>query len=252
MDYELFNSFIYYFTIFLRITNKKYFINNSKTIKINDISNYHKIFLICSFNSYLYNNFKLYNNKYYKEIKIKDQDKYILLEQHSSNKHTVYSNTNNNKIIVAFKGSSSISDILTCLSLNIKNTKYYINELIFIRKLKKKYPNFKFIYTGHSMGGLLAYCLSYHFNDYAIIFNPYIPNNVKSHKGNNIIVYINPYDILSFGSFTKVNNIYLLKKKFNLLKETDFHKIGSLFNNNSIVNTNESFLMEYIDNNILE
>ena len=64
--------------------------------------------MLCSLNSYFYNDSLLY-----KELKLPGQDKYVLLEKHSSNKHTVYLNNKNKKeLIVSFKGSTDLSDIL--------------------------------------------------------------------------------------------------------------------------------------------
>ena len=134
--------------------------------------------------------------------------------------------------------------------------------MLFIKELKEQFPNFKYTYTGHSMGGLLACTFSELFNESAIVFNPYIDNYSKKYKSD-ITAFIHEYDLLSYGCFNKLKYIYIPINNGYIENSINYHKLVELLPNYryTIQEKNEyeekkinsyMHVFNYINNNLLE
>lgn len=106
-------------------------------------------------------------------------------------------------VIVAFRGTvpNSRADIATDVALaagKIEQTPRYARSMREVRKAAAKYPDRRFMFTGHSLGGTLALWMGREFDAPAVAFNPGVGQNLlpRSRKGAHI--YRTPGDLVSF------------------------------------------------------
>ena len=156
-----------------------------------------------------------------------------LVPELSTNQMAVYRNLKNKTIIISVRGTSNLKDLLTDLSLSIESitTNQFDKLNRNINQVKSQHPDFKFIYTGHSLGATKILDYVSKFGGNGVVFNSYIPQ-LDRHSITlltstpNVIKYSILGDIFS-------NNIFSLKKADTNAKLLTINKVG-LINKHSI------------------
>ena len=123
----------------------------------------------------------LVNEGYKKERYREDIDNYKYKFKESSANKLVYINDTNKTIIFIAKGTDAFNknyklydDLITNISIvlgNFATSKRFLGFIKFYDKLKLKYPDYKIITAGHSLGGTVALFLSKMRNIPAIVYN---------------------------------------------------------------------------------
>tara|TARA_R110002072_G_scaffold192549_2_gene349586 strand:- start:8897 stop:14620 length:5724 start_codon:yes stop_codon:yes gene_type:complete len=115
-----------------------------------------------------------YDNKNDRKGVIHPNFKYIA--SMSSTETCVYMSEETKDLIVGFRGTANLKDATGTwgkIALgNLKKTKRFEKDLKEVMVLKDQLPNYKIVYTGHSLGGSLAVAMVSHFHgDRAVVFN---------------------------------------------------------------------------------
>lgn len=117
---------------------------------------------------------QLSNIVYYDHQKrcIVKNNQYLL--ELSDEESGVFKNDLLKQIIISFRGTTIIKDLITDWSIlrgTFTNSKRYKKSETLLKKIMDLYSDYKIILTGHSLGGTLAINLCSNFNLEAIVFN---------------------------------------------------------------------------------
>lgn len=165
---------------------------------------------------------QLSNIVYYNDQKRYKFRRYEYLSELSDQESGVFKNELLKKIIISFRGTLIIKDLITDLSIfrgTLTDSERYKKSELLIKKIINLYSNYNIILTGHSLGGTLAINLCSNFNLEAVVFNSAhrIGDNFKKY---NITYYTkegDPYSMLGANSYKNV--IFITGSHYNRLKD---------------------------------
>ena len=206
------------------LIHRKLIKNNPKVSKQKSVDDKDKIFVQMSKQSY-----------------IKPDDRkanlagYTYLAQQSDIENAVYENSDDKKLIIAFRGSAKLKDLKADLGIAtglLEKTSRHDSTEELVKKLKTLFPDYSITLTGHSLGGSLAVSMSSKHNIPAVVFNAGHTIGKSKHKDSDIKFYTkegDPVSMLGANSYKDVKFIEGSHK--NVLKDhslTNFEEGGSL------------------------
>ncbi len=206
------------------LIHRKLIKNNPKVSKQKSVDDKDKIFVQISKQSY-----------------IKPDDRkatlagYTYLAQQSDIENAVYENSDDKKLIIAFRGSAKLKDLKADLGIAtglLEKTSRHDSTEELVKKLKTLFPDYSITLTGHSLGGSLAISMSSKHNIPAVVFNAGHTIGKSKHKDSDIKFYTkegDPVSMLGANSYKDVKFIEGSHK--NVLKDhslTNFEEGGSL------------------------
>lgn len=146
---------------------------------------------------------------------------------------------NKNTIAIVFRGTNNLIDVGSDIEMKIKKLpSQYWSALTFYNNIQSKFPNYKIVFTGHSLGGSLAQILGNETGNETVTFNAYGTGNIININPNNlenIRNYGHVKDRIFNNNFHNQNGkIYLLEHHAGgpskPLKYHYLEKIGNLKN----------------------
>ena len=160
--------------------------------------------------------YKVSNSAYNKPKDRKDIGNYDVEDQYSNDENVVYVNDPRKEIIIGHRGSVNMKDLATDLRLavsGIQPTNRYKRTLEMVEKVKSQYPNYKVLFTGHSLGGTIGIENARRFGDKAVVFNAgHTPFRRTNYKDEDITYYTNKGDPVSLMGSNSYKDVKLLDK----------------------------------------
>lgn len=150
---------------------------------------------------------------------------YILDKQHSTDEHRTYHDPINKKVVIAYRGTHTLKDIITDYNLiQGKLDKRFDDSLKVAQNVKDKYKDYKITTTGHSLSGALSIHVNKKLGIDSIVYNP-APIDIFKPLNSNVKIIREKRDIVSLPFAFSPNTINKNTKR-NIINA---HKIKSFF-----------------------
>ena len=125
-------------------------------------------------------------------------------QQSSNEEHAVYVNEDKKELIIGFRGSTTKEDFLNSdkhiVGANLKKSQRFMREKNFVSEILSLLPNYKVVFTGHSLGGSIAIEMGNLFKKRAVVFNAgasLVPEGMRKTSDDDVKFYSVKGDLVS-------------------------------------------------------